>query len=91
MKKVVLNYLVIAALAVAAALTSCGGSGSGGFGNAKWEYMVFDHSIDQYAREELNKKLNELGEQGWELVSSGTGYMNGGSQSSNVLYLKRKL
>jgi len=90
MKKIVLNYLVITSLAVAAVFTSCGGS-VGGFSNAKWEYKVFDHNTGEGSFEELNKKLNELGAEGWELVSSGTCKISGGYHSSNVLYLKRKL
>ena len=92
-RKKVLNYLVIVAIAVAAAFTSCGGggnSGGGGFSNAKWEYMVLDGRADGSSRrEELNKNLNELGAQGWELVSSGLSY----ASNTGDLYLifKRKL
>ena len=67
---------------------SCNSSG-GGFSNAKWEYMVFGNGTGGSDNEELNKKLNELGSQGWEFVSSSL--TSGQYTHEHVLILKRKL
>ena len=35
---------------------------------AKWEYLVCDVGLDNEPKE-LERKLNEIGSEGWELVS----------------------
>ena len=80
----VIAFFVVIGLSAA----SCGGSG-GGVGNAKWEYKVFDHNAGGSRSEELNEKLNELGTQGWELVSCSL--QTGQHSTTQVLILKRKL
>ena len=82
-------FWIIAFVAVIGfSAASCGGSG-GGLGNAKWEYIVFSHYTGGGYNEELNKKLNEYGAQGWELVSSSL--ENGQHTQNHVVILKRKL
>ncbi len=44
----------------------------------KWEYKI----IDLFTKKGLEKKLNELGEEGWELVNT--------FANSNGAVLKRK-
>jgi len=95
-----MKWFAIIAIVVIIGFTtaSCGGSG-GGFPNVKWEYMVFSHETGTSGtyvnetmttyNEALNKKLNELGSQGWELVSSSL--RNGQYTDEHVLILKRKL
>jgi hypothetical protein len=86
MKNAMKWFWIIAFVAVIGfAAASCNGSG-GGFSNAKWEYMVFNHETNRSEIEDLNKKLNELGVQGWELVSSSPIWT-----SDLVVILKRKL
>ena len=73
--------------------TSCSGGG-GGLGTAKWEYKVYYN--DNYrlyyekAQEEFTIKLNELGAEGWELVSSGSSGRSNYTES-DVFIFKRKL
>ena len=84
-------YSVLAAAILAVMVVACGGNGGsiGGLSNAKWEYMVFNGRGGSYEREELNKTLNELGAQGWELVSTGLTYAS--NTGDLYLILKRKL
>ena len=35
---------------------------------AKWEYLVYDVGLNNEPKE-LERKLNEMGSEGWELVS----------------------
>ena len=37
----------------------------------KWEYLIIDVSVmDNFKRSEATKKINQLGKEGWELVTS---------------------
>ena len=62
----------------------------------KWEYMVFNmnhlkiYGYDNNQVIQLNKRLNELGEEGWELVSTGSSG-NSYNTQSDVFIFKRKL
>ena len=96
-------YSVLAAAILAVMVAACGGSGSvvsvGGSSNAKWEYMVFSQNTgtsrayvdetDKSYNDVLNQKLNELGAQGWELVSSSL--QSGQYTDEHIVILKRKL
>ena len=68
--------------------------GGGGLGKVKWEYKVYYHDnyglYDEKVREAFNAKINELGEEGWELVSSGSSGRSNYT-TSDVFILKRKL
>jgi|GEM_PF-6840741 len=63
----------------------------------QWEYMVFHHNLGEehsswfggIPSRMLNDKLNELGTDGWMLVSSGIEDGRGGR--SHIFILKRKL
>ena len=48
-----------------------------------WEYKVLNYTCAD------DKKLNDLGEQGWELVSVETHTRSGGSYDCPNLYFKR--
>ena len=84
MKKVVLSYLVIVSLVVAVGmgLSACNNTNA----PERWEYMVVDklYISSESDRQEMNQKLNQLGSEGWELVSPA-------ANAGNTYILKRKL
>jgi hypothetical protein len=43
------------------------------FQPTKWEYKVYLYQLFNNPEEDLSKSLNELGNEGWELVSITTG------------------
>jgi hypothetical protein len=51
-----------------------------------WEYML----VDYLNGEETQRKLNELGAQGWEVVGVSDKVFNQGNQTSTELVLKRQ-
>ncbi|RMH91102.1 DUF4177 domain-containing protein [Lysobacter pythonis] len=57
--------------------------------NERWEYKVIDVSANLSGRpgEKVERTLNELGEDGWELVSA----LRGSLMEPTRLYLKRRL
>lgn len=54
----------------------------------KWEYKLVDVSVNLASRpgEQVELTLNELGEQGWELVA----VLRNGPMEPTRLYLKRQ-
>lgn len=57
-----------------------------------WEYLVI-YTVDNVKGNSSNINLNELGAQGWELVTSGTVEQKGHENfnfSTHHLYFKRK-
>lgn len=59
---------------------------------AKWEYWILRVSMHDYTRDsEVNARLNEAGEQGWELVSDSLSKLNTGViWSEHVFVFKRE-
>ena len=63
----------------------------------RYEYTVLDVPAKGFwfggkiNHEQLTAKLNELGGQGWEAVSSGNTTMNNGASRSLVIILKREI
>ena len=63
----------------------------------KYEYKVVTIDINPgFAKPKINDanismRLNELGKDGWELVSAATNNGAGGNSTSHTLYLKRPL
>ena len=60
----------------------------------RWEYMVLDSRVTNYFHPELDgdaltRRLNELGEQGWEAVSMSPMAMMRGRTKDMVILLKR--
>ena len=104
MKRVVLNYLVIVAIAVSLGmgLSACGNvRAQNQSRNAaeRWEYMQICGSFSCEPETKQNRSnrdivpdLNRIGNEGWELVSATTCQNDGGTQLHAIVYtLKRKL
>ena len=36
----------------------------------KWEYLIIEMSFDLGSQEKATKQVNQLGEQGWELITT---------------------
>jgi hypothetical protein len=81
MKKIIFSFVVVAAIAVSAVVvTSCGNAqAQGGSGNVRWKYKQINE--DKRSKDgDIVTKLNQLGAEGWELVSTtpatGNGYLD---------------
>ena len=85
-------WIIALVVIIGSSVISCGGSG-GGLGNAKWEYKILWLRIgyDDSSLPPTQETLNELGKEGWELVSVSTPATGNSSSSSNVFTFKRKL
>lgn len=67
------------------------GTPPGTASSGKWEYRVLDLSADQVFGDQFQKKLTELGEDGWELVSVLTPPTpKGGSPGARLVLKKPK-
>ena len=77
-KKIIIGVLMFCLLAFAAVMAFSQNVPSG---NVRWEYTTITFDID---------RANQLGQQGWELVTS-SAQTNGVSQSSYFLVFKRRL
>lgn len=60
----------------------------------RWEYMVLDSRVTNFFQPNLDgvaltSRLNELGEQGWEVVSMSAMEMTDGRTRDMVIVLKR--
>ena len=82
-------FAVVALIWLSAASFTGSSNTSNTAAQERWEYMVSQHEVSSRRQiENLNQTLNELGAQGWELVSSsGTGTQN----YNQVFVLKRRL
>jgi hypothetical protein len=57
----------------------------------RWEYLVLEAQVnDMWQRQTVNLELNELGADGWELVSFNFA-TNGGGSTRHVFILKRTI
>jgi hypothetical protein len=68
---------IILMLAMVLVFTACDDTALGEPEIERWEYMIFDHLVHANNAElrerslvQLDEKLNELGAEGWELVSN---------------------
>ena len=63
--------------------------------HTRWEYMTLDIAVSgvvfgpRLDGDALTQKLNELGAEGWELVSFGPMTFGGGQTSDLIAVLKR--
>jgi len=76
---------IVLILIVILSTTACS-SGNNGTESGRWEYSVIPMWVS--GRDDAEKavgKLNELGAEGWELVSDST------NSSNHIFVLKRKL
>ena len=106
MKRVILSFILLTAIAVSTVLTSCTKTRAQERVNTKtetqeginaktekWEYKIVEFKKISTADNRLNKEseLNRLGAEGWELVSIGS--PASGAVNTGEFYgvLKRKL
>ena len=86
MKRIVISFVVMAAIAVSAVIvTSCGNANAQGGGSAKsdrWEYKIV--YIDMGSDSTAEQNLNVLGKDGWE-------YAGAHNYNTSSMIFKRRL
>ena len=81
------TYIGIVAFAVVLTVVACSAGGSSQSG--RWEYKMVNFNYSSYDIEKNTSTLNDLGAEGWELVSSSS---SPGAHSSQIMFtLKRRL
>ena len=89
MKRIIFSFVVVAAIVISAVVvTSCGSAKS-----ERWEYKIVYPNKDMSSgmdgnRFQVEAEFNQLGAEGWELVSHGLG---SGYSSSSFFTFKRRL
>ena len=85
-KTIVFLFLAVFVLAMVLVLGSCVKAQAQSIGSVRWEYI----SVLMHVRNENpSERLNQLGREGWELVSVAAG--DGNSDSNHYFHFKRRL